>query len=59
MSNTSIPALERDDFDGIVDEVLAAAGGDVRRAIIGLVLGQHELESRIQAIVSAGYVRRN
>jgi len=51
-------ANTHEEFDSIVDEVLAATGGDVREAILGLVRGQHELESEIQQIVSSGYVRR-
>ncbi len=44
--------------DAIVAEVLAAAGGDARRAILGLVLGQRQLEAEAVRSVSAGYVRR-
>ncbi len=47
-----------EDHSALVDEVLAAAGGDVRKAIIGLVLGQRQLEAEAANTVSAGYVRR-
>ncbi|WAJ27298.1 hypothetical protein [Antarcticirhabdus aurantiaca] len=48
----------QDNLDDLVDEVIAAAGGDVRKAILGLVRGQHLLEGQMSRVVSAGYVRR-
>ncbi|SKA22633.1 hypothetical protein [Consotaella salsifontis] len=54
-------AARRDDGDEIeraVDEVLEAAGGDVRRAISGLIRGQQEIAAEVAKAVSAGYVRR-
>lgn len=42
----------------IVDEAIAAAGGDMRATIMGLIRGQHTYEAEIDRTVSAGYVRR-
>ncbi len=47
-----------DQHSALVAEVLAAAGGDARKAIIGLVLGQRQLETEAAGAISAGYVRR-
>ncbi len=58
MSRPAEKTVPADDHDALVEEVLAAAGGDARRAIIGLVLGQRQLEAEAASTVSAGYVRR-
>ena len=47
-----------DDLDAVVGEVLRTAGGDVRKAILGLVRGQHAIEAEKANTVCAGYVRR-
>ena len=58
MSRPARAPVQSDDHDALVDEVLAAAGGDVRAAFVGLVLGQQELRAEAARTVSAGYVRR-
>jgi hypothetical protein len=59
MSPKSAPVMTVDEsFDSVVDEVIAAAGGDLRSAISGLVRGQHAIEAEARASTSAGYVRR-
>ncbi|WP_102958488.1 hypothetical protein [Mangrovicella endophytica] len=50
--------IETSDLDDVVDQILTAAGGDVRAAILGLVRRQHELVAETRRSVSAGYVRR-
>ncbi|GGD24252.1 hypothetical protein GCM10011335_28970 [Aureimonas glaciei] len=47
-----------DEFDAVVDQVIEAAGGNLRAAIAGLVRGQHAIADDITKTVSAGYVRR-
>src|SRR5688500_129673 len=46
------------DDSALIDEAIAAAGGDARRAILGLIRGQETYQAEIAATVSAGYVRR-
>lgn len=49
---------EADDLERVVEEAIMLADGDLRRAILALILGQHEIEAEKAAQVSAGYVRR-
>lgn len=42
----------------VVDEVIAAAGGDVREAIRMLIRGQDAIRAEMLKHVSPGYVRR-
>lgn len=58
MPQPAAAAASTEDQAALVDEVLAAAGGDVRKAIIGLVLGQRQIEAEAASAISAGYVRR-
>jgi hypothetical protein len=51
-------AVQDDDLDGVVDDAIRAAGGDMRAAILGLIRGQHEMQAEAVATTSAGYVRR-
>lgn len=50
--------VQDDDLDGVVDEAIRAAGGDMRVAILGLIRGQHQIEAELGDRTSAGYVRR-
>lgn len=50
--------VQDDDLDGVVDDAIRAAGGDIRAAILGLIRGQHAIEEEAVATTSAGYVRR-
>lgn len=58
MGEAAVKQGDTDELEGVVDQVLAAAGGDVRKAILGLVRGQHEIAAENRQTVSAGYVRR-
>jgi hypothetical protein len=51
-------AARHDELDAAVDEAVAQAGGDLLAAIRNLARRQHEMEHRLQADVSAGFVRR-
>lgn len=54
-----LPSVARhDELDAVVDEAVAQAGGDLLAAIRTLARRQHEMEHRLQAEVSAGFVRR-
>lgn len=48
---------QRDDLDHMVDEIVLSAGGDIRKAIRGLVLGQFAVEAELRDRISLGYVR--
>lgn len=44
--------------DDMVDEVIAAAGGDPREAIRALIRGQDAIRAEVLRHVSPGYVRQ-
>ncbi|MBE7186461.1 MAG: hypothetical protein INR68_18875 [Methylobacterium mesophilicum] len=45
------------DLEELVDRVLALANGDARKAVRGLILGQHTIVAEKDAQISTGYVR--
>ncbi len=51
-------AVRHDELDAAVNEAVAQAGGDLLAAIRNLARRQHEMEHRLTAEVSAGFVRR-
>jgi hypothetical protein len=51
-------AVPRDAIEEQVDEAIEICGGDARKAVRGLILGQALIKSEIEKAVSAGYVRR-
>jgi hypothetical protein len=42
--------MERDPFDSAIDEVLAAADGDVRRALRAVLVENVQLESELRQL---------
>lgn len=47
-----------DDLDAAIDEAILMSGGDARRAVGALILGQRSIQDAVAESVSAGYVRR-
>ncbi|KQT50705.1 hypothetical protein ASG43_05330 [Aureimonas sp. Leaf454] len=52
------PPTDLQSIEDEVDEAIAICGGDARRAVRGLILGQEQIRTDIGRTVSAGYVRR-
>ena len=51
-------AAVQDAIEDQVDAAIEICGGDARKAVRGLILGQQMIRSEIAKTVSAGYVRR-